>query len=166
LFVGTFARIGGVVAMESAALVSGYAWGTARRQFASFFVLVVALAITIRFSLFWVSVAVVAAQTVYYVLGLRFVANTFGISWLSIAGAHLKGIVISCAGLAASFAIVELTNPVSPFVREGLALLFYVATSGLLLLVGPNWLAAPVGPAARSLIVSTRRRLAARRTIS
>jgi len=165
LFVGTFARIGGVVAMESAALVSGYAWGTAGRQFVSFTVLVVSLAIAVRFSLFWVSVAVVAAQMTYYVLGLRFVATAFRISRLSIIGAHVKGIVIACAGLAAAFAIVELTNSMSTLGREGLAFLSYSVVSGLVLLAGPDWLVAPVGPIARSLAATTLQRLR-KKTIS
>jgi O-antigen/teichoic acid export membrane protein len=159
LFVGAFARIGGVVAMESAALVSGHAWGTARRQLASFIMLVISLGIAVRFSLVWVSVAVVLAQMIYYALGLRFVAITFGMRWLPIIGAHVKGIFIACVGLAVSDAALAMTRTVPPHLRELLGLIAYAGTSGVLVVMGPDCLVAPVGTLSRSMMFDRWKRL-------
>ena len=161
LFVGAFARLG-TTPFESAALAAGYAWSAARRQFVSTAILFAGLIVAVGHSVAWVAIAVALSRVVYYVLGLRFAIVTFKRSWPTVVAAHAKSVAVTLVGLGAAFALSSVVHFASPSANDLVLVTGYLLASGMLLLLGPKWLVAPVGPSAAGFIAKLGRGLVAR----
>lgn len=155
LFVGAFSRLG-IGPIASAALSLGYAWGSARRQFASTAMLVLAGMVALQHSLFWVAVAVASSRVFHYLLELRFAVVTFAIPWRPIVTSHASGVLVALVALAVALAGNSLAFTPSASVAHVGALTLYVVVSSLLIAWAPDWLLGPAAPVTAAVIKTTR----------
>lgn len=144
LFVGSLARLGSIP-LESASLVLGYAWSSARRQVAGIAVLAIGMSVAISHGPVWIAVAVAASRLVYYILGLEFGVRQFGLSRTEILADTVRGLFVCAFSILLAAVAVRFVPLPGIFLQTAMLMIFGIV-AGLAILFAPGKLIGPTGP--------------------
>lgn len=157
LFVGSLARLC-TIPLESACMVMGLAWSSARRQIVATGVLLAGLLLAAKGGLVWVAVAVSASRFVYYLLCLKFGMKAFALHGADYLKSTLAGMLTSAIAAALAVLIAGFA-PITGTARDIVVFATFALASLTIILAFPGKAGRPLSQLLRTRIAGLTGRL-------